>query len=594
MQAGGGLPAALDEGNDIQHFSPAVVGYLKGIYDALGDPGLASMREDIAQFRQQRKKLPPSNLPPSQIQGDSPIDFESFLGYFVSEDCNALAPPPTDDLSIPLSDYFISSSHNTYLTGNQLYGQASTEVYKNVLLRGCRCVEIDVWDGVSPSDEEVETDEDEGKGSIRDRLKKEFSKVTNKSDPDSNPKRRQESAYDMPGEVEKLKPWRSQPNRVEPRVLHGHTATKEVSFRNVCKAIRKYAFVNSDLPIIVSLEVHAGHEQQEIMVEIMEEYWGGMLVRLPQYPDNPPEDLPLPSIAEIRNKILVKVKYSPKPPPKSQSLSGAIATHTRHLSLNSAAGTALQSTASDSSASSSDNEDEMKVDQKAHGKIISSLGRLGIYTRSCHFKSFTQPEAHLPTHVFALSESKLMSTRESGSTALFTHNKRYLMRVYPKGTRFSSSNLDPSIFWRQGVQMVALNWQSWDEGTMLNEAMFAGTGGWVLKPRGYRSTDTATHQREAVAHGILDLSIEVLAAQDLPAPEGKKEMARPFVKCELHVEKEEERQDKPIPGGGKSKDAEIKQKTRVVKAKDGEADFGREVIKFAEVNGVVPELSFVR
>lgn len=27
------------------------------------------------------------------------------------------------------------------------------------------------------------------------------------------------------------------------------------------------------------------------------------------------------------------------------------------------------------------------------------------------------------------------------------------MRAYPKGLRVSSSNLDPAIFWRQGVQM---------------------------------------------------------------------------------------------------------------------------------------------
>jgi hypothetical protein len=29
-----------------------------------------------------------------------------------------------------------------------------------------------------------------------------------------------------------------------------------------------------------------------------------------------------------------------------------------------------------------------------------------------------------------------------------------------------------------------LNWQETDEGMMLNEGMFAGTGGYVLKPQG--------------------------------------------------------------------------------------------------------------
>lgn len=51
------------------------------------------------------------------------------------------------DLSHPLKDYLISSSHNTYLVGHQLYGDASTEGYKTVLQKGCRCIEIDCWDG---------------------------------------------------------------------------------------------------------------------------------------------------------------------------------------------------------------------------------------------------------------------------------------------------------------------------------------------------------------------------------------------------------------------------------------------------------------
>ena len=57
-----------------------------------------------------------------------------------------------------------------------------------------------------------------------------------------------------------------------------------------------------------------------------------------------------------------------------------------------------------------------------------------------------------------------------------------MTRVYPFGLRFSSSNQEPAIFWRNGAQLVALNWQKFDLGMMQNEALFASTGGMVLKP----------------------------------------------------------------------------------------------------------------
>ncbi|TEB25775.1 PLC-like phosphodiesterase [Coprinellus micaceus] len=58
---------------------------------------------------------------------------------------------PRPDNSYPLTDYFISSSHNTYLLAAQILGKSSAGCYTHVLSRGCRCVEIDSTHGYTLS-----------------------------------------------------------------------------------------------------------------------------------------------------------------------------------------------------------------------------------------------------------------------------------------------------------------------------------------------------------------------------------------------------------------------------------------------------------
>lgn len=170
------------------------------------------------------------------------------LQYLGSDEADAMAPVALD-ASHPISDYFVSSSHNTYLWGNQLYGKASTKAYQKVLERGCRCVEIDVWDGhdsdSDTSDSSADSDSDvENEGEIK-KLSRRFKKKIGLSKPKPEPtsKDKPASASNSPehGGVGSTGLQRTV-SKTEPRVLHGYTATKEISFRAVCATIRDYAF----------------------------------------------------------------------------------------------------------------------------------------------------------------------------------------------------------------------------------------------------------------------------------------------------------------------------------------------------------------
>ena len=74
------------------------------------------------------------------------LSLEGFIHFMMFSDLqeivdNAKRHTVYQDMTRPLSHYWIASSHNTYLTGNQVTGESSVDAYINALKKGCRCVE---------------------------------------------------------------------------------------------------------------------------------------------------------------------------------------------------------------------------------------------------------------------------------------------------------------------------------------------------------------------------------------------------------------------------------------------------------------------
>jgi hypothetical protein len=393
LQAGGGTASTFDKARVVERLSPPFIKYIQTVHDELEKQYKIETREGQSRWLAEEQQC--SDTDAKLLQSGSVTHFQE---YFLSGSANVMKPAAPVDESYPISNYFISSSHNTYLTGNQLSSESSTDSYKNVLLRGCRCVEIDVWDGEPPSDSSSDEEEMQKYGapklekkdnekkeksglSLRKRLELRFGRKGASGDKHRSPS-------PPPKEGHGIEPWSSQSYayRAEPRVLHGYTLTKDLPFRAVCATIRDYAFQASNLPLIVSLEVHTCPEQQEIMVELMNEYWKGLLVDLPIDPAQSSEQISLPTLKDLERKILVKVKRSSHvkltqtaaQPTTLQSPAPALEDATRTVSV-----------ASSNTEPDETPEGEQKPPPKP--KVIDTLSKLGVYFGGYHFKGLDSP-----------------------------------------------------------------------------------------------------------------------------------------------------------------------------------------------------------
>lgn len=351
------------------------------------------------------------------------------------------------DYSKPLNHYFIASSHNTYLLGKQYAETPSVEGYVKVLQQGCRCLEIDIWDGESG-----------------------------------------------------------------PVVCHG-ILTSSIPLSNVIKTIKKYAFMVSSYPLIISLEIHCNKENQTITSQLMKDIWGGLIYTS----DDNIQALPSPN--DLKHKIIIKVKK-----PKGLHLTSRDILNPADCPSKTYSSSSPYEFTSFSLSSSNESEVESILDtinKEKKGEEMSTLKlipnvsansvtrikRMGLKKKAeiinsmfeisnihgLKFRNFSLPESKTLTHCFSLNERKFESLYKDSiqTLSLNKHNRRFLMRVYPHTLRYNSTNFNPIKFWKSGVQMVATNWQTNDIGQQINLAMFQLTNqrnvmvhsGYLLKPK---------------------------------------------------------------------------------------------------------------
>lgn len=144
------------------------------------------------------------------------LAIDGFTQYLLSPECDIFDPAHrkvVQDMTQPLSHYYINASHNTYLIEDQIRGPADINGYVRALKLSCRSIELDVWDG-----------------------------------PDK-----------------------------EPVICNSDSQTVLLPFRCVIEVINKLAFVSSEYPLILCLGNHCSLQQQKVMVQQMKKIFGNKL-----------------------------------------------------------------------------------------------------------------------------------------------------------------------------------------------------------------------------------------------------------------------------------------------------------------------------
>jgi Ca2+-binding EF-hand superfamily protein len=265
-------------------------------------------------------------------------------------------------------------------------------------------------------------------------------------------------------------------------IYHGHTLTSRIRFRDVIEAVRDYGFETTQFPLVLSLEIHNGKRQQRAMAAALRELLEPMLPARALHLEQP-DARQLPSPHQLRGLVLLK----------------------------------------------------------GSGKLVPELDEL-IYLKGGSFTAAPDLLQSRPAFsMCSLDESKLAALRQA-DVARYTAT--HLARIYPKGTRFDSSNYDPFTAWNSGCQLVALNLQTSDAPVWFNEGRFRENGncGYLLKPPPLLHANVTPFDHSLCSAAdpppadcaMRVLRVRVISGRQFPKPSNdSKEIVDPFVRLEV-------------------------------------------------------------
>ncbi|EFX81685.1 hypothetical protein DAPPUDRAFT_317364 [Daphnia pulex] len=439
------------------------------------------------------------------------------------------------DMNQPLSDYYIASSHNTYLKGNQLTSKSSVQAYIKALEQGCRCVELDLWDGPAG----------------------------------------------------------------DPIIYHGRTLTSQVMLTDVLMdAIKPYAFKVSPYPLILSLESHLSKKQTRRLAFLLSDILGDMLYTTPVDDSMKalptPEELINKIIIKAKklsgqtdgeseanessddeeDKNESDFDDSDDPADGVKSMDNVVSASNVVEDLDSLADNTANVWRSPEECDSlpnkvnpeelsteyptRDKEIRMKHQEMENQRKLGSsdiakssdqnssdvtdsddqLYNLSDLVNICEAKKFGGFHQNIETgrcfHISSLSEIKAKKLIRRERSSFIQHTSNQLVRIYPKGSRTDSSNYDPSQFWSAGCQIVALNYQTSGIYKVINEAFFQVNGkcGYVLKPAVLRKPKIGEiPEAEAELSGSKAVRLKIISGQNLPKFE--KKVIDPYVTVQI-------------------------------------------------------------